>query len=117
MLFLGAGASHAFGIGQLQDFTMGVENVLAELGYRDLLDHIRRTVLSANQDYQYFSDENEIDMEVILSVLELLVQPTEAAADGGGPRIMYLNELASGGYHGNIPNQHELETINRELRI
>ena len=56
-------------------------------------------------------------MEVILSVLELLVQPTEAAADGGGPRIMYLNELASGGYHGNIPNQHELETINRELRI
>jgi len=48
LLFLGAGASHAFGIGQLQDFTMGVENVLAELGYRDLLDHIRRTVLSAN---------------------------------------------------------------------
>jgi predicted DNA-binding protein YlxM (UPF0122 family) len=115
LLFLGACASHAFGIGQLQDFTMGVENVLAELGYRDLLDHIRRTVLSANQDYQYFSDENEIDMEVILSVLELLVQPTEAAADGGGPRIMYLNELASGGYHGNIPNQHELETIKQRI--
>lgn len=40
MLFLGAGASNAFGIGQLRDFTPKVDDILDSIGYSDLRKHI-----------------------------------------------------------------------------
>jgi hypothetical protein len=55
MLFLGAGASHAFGIGQLQDFTIRVNSIFADQGYSELLDHIHQTLVNANRTSQFFS--------------------------------------------------------------
>jgi hypothetical protein len=40
MLFLGAGASNSFGIGQLRDFTPKVDDILDSIGYSDLRKHI-----------------------------------------------------------------------------
>jgi hypothetical protein len=115
MLFLGAGASHAFGIGQLQDFTTQVNRIFADHGYSRLIDHIHQTLVNANRDSQFFFDESEIDMEVILSVLELMAHPIQTAHNGGGPRILYLNQLLNSTYNDNIPQQQELDEIKRSI--
>jgi len=103
MLFLGAGASHVFGIDQLQDFSSAVNNIIIELGYENLRNHIYQTLLDANENSEFFADENEIDMEVILSVLELMAHPVHTALSGGGPRIIYLNQLVKNAYTGISP--------------
>lgn len=82
MLFLGTGASHAFGVGQLQDFTTQVNQIFADRGYNRLIYHIHQTLVNANRDSQFFFDEREIDMEVILSVLELMAHPVQIVHEG-----------------------------------
>ena len=57
MLFLGAGASNAFGIGQLRDFTSKVNGILDSSGYSDLRKHINTTLRKANENSEYFFDE------------------------------------------------------------
>ena len=55
MLFLVAGASNAFGIGQLGDFTPKVDDILDSSGYSD-----SRNIFMANKDSAYFVDEFEM---------------------------------------------------------
>jgi hypothetical protein len=114
MLFLGAGASNAFGIGQLRDFTPKVDEILDSSGYSDLRKHIHVILREANKDSAYFVDEFEIDMEVILSVLDALVNPTQKSRDLG-PSMKYMSQLANNSYSGGIPTISELQTIKKSI--
>lgn len=91
MLFLGAGASKAVGIGDLKDLTDEIMVRLKKEGYEDLIQDITETLKKANLDNRYFN-EGEIDIEVIFSVLDGLSHPTKALKDLG-PYAIYINEL------------------------
>jgi hypothetical protein len=72
MLFLGAGASKPFGIGDLSDLTKGVYRILKNDGYLEFLENINNT-FQVNKDYStYFLNNESVDMEVLLSVLDFL---------------------------------------------
>ncbi len=74
LLFLGAGASKAFGIGDLSDLTTITTQIIRDMGYGDLLAHIYDTLIG-NPNDRRFENENDIDIEVILSILDLLTAP------------------------------------------
>jgi hypothetical protein len=96
MLFLGAGASNAFGIGDLTDWTRRVDAKLIKLGYNCIKKHILRTLTRANNRMdagsRYFANNEEIDLEVIMSVIDFLLEPS-ITIQHLGPVAIYLNEL------------------------
>ena len=59
-------------------------------GYGNILDYITETLNNANKDNQFF-EEGEIDIEVILSVLNGIINPIESLKNLG-PYAIYLNE-------------------------
>jgi hypothetical protein len=91
MLFLGAGTSKAVGIGDLHDLTAIVKKRLKAEGYDDLIIHIIETLKNANKNSPFFN-QHEIDIEVIFSVLNGLMDPTKALKELG-PYAIYINEL------------------------
>jgi hypothetical protein len=91
MLFLGAGASKAVGIGDLKDLTDEIMVRLKKEGYEDLIQDITETLEKANRDNRFFN-QGEIDIEVIFSVLNGLSNPTKALKEIG-PYAIYVNEL------------------------
>jgi hypothetical protein len=95
MLFLGAGASSAFGIGDLTDWTKKVDNELDKSDYGPVKKHIVETLSRANSrmvDSRFFESEEEIDLEVIISVIDFLLDPN-TTLQRLGPVAMYINEL------------------------
>ncbi len=88
MLFLGAGASKAVGIGDLQELTKHIMTRLQKEGYEDLIKHVKATLKKANLRNRYFN-KSEIDIEVIFSVLNGLSNPTRALKDLG-PYAIYV---------------------------
>jgi hypothetical protein len=42
MLFLGAGASNAFGVGQLQDLTRTVNDIFRGIGYSNIIEQLKQ---------------------------------------------------------------------------
>jgi SIR2-like protein len=111
LLFLGAGASKPFGIGELKDITAKVEKAIIEKGYADILRNIHETLIEGNDDSTYFANEDEIDIEVILSVLHLLTQPSSALKNLG-PAGIYLNRLAK-----KVKSSYSLKTQPREAYV
>lgn len=91
MLFLGAGASKAVGIGDLHDLTNKIKVQLEKKGYKSLIQHVTDTLTNANQNNRFF-EQKEIDIEVILSVLNGLAHPIKALKDLG-PYAIYVHEL------------------------
>ena len=98
MLFLGAGASSAFGIGDLADWTRKVDdnNKLNRLGYGQIKKHIVETLSRANNRMdagsRFFANDEDIDLEVIMSVMDFLLEPA-TTLQRLGPVAIYLNEL------------------------
>ena len=63
-----------------------------------ILENISMQYLrEANNDSAYFVDEYEIDMKVIISVLDAIVNPTQKLRDLG-PSMIYMSELADNPY-------------------
>jgi hypothetical protein len=91
MLFLGAGASKAVGIDDLENLTRRIKQRLGEQGYGDLIKHIVNVLEDANLDHRFFN-EGEIDIEVIFSVLNGLLSPRKALEELG-PYAIYINQL------------------------
>lgn len=96
MLFLGAGASNAFGVGDLTDWTRKVNDKLTEKGYSHITRHIVETLSNANNRMnarsRFFADDEEIDLEVIMSVMDFLLD-RNTILQHLGPVAIYLNEL------------------------
>jgi hypothetical protein len=97
MLFLGAGASKAVGIGDLKELTKNVKVRLMKKGYGNLIQQVISILGKANmrirkKDNRFFN-EGEIDIEVIFSVLNGLSNPIKALKDLG-PYAIYINELS-----------------------
>lgn len=68
-----------------------------------ILENISMQYLrEANNDSAYFVDEYEIDMKVIISVLDAIVNPTQKLRDLG-PSMIYMSELADNPYSGETP--------------
>ncbi len=84
MLFLGAGASSAFGIPTMQELTKKSEDVLKEKGFNQEL----ATAYNALTKFQIIPD-----FESILTVFESLRSPVEAIR-ASGPFAAYLATLA-----------------------
>ena len=82
MLFLGAGASNAIGIGQLSDLTSKVLKKLESTKYSDVVKEILEKLSIKNEGCKYY-DNDEIDIEVILSLLKKSVNPYESIKNLG----------------------------------
>jgi hypothetical protein len=59
-----------------------VKKQLKGEGYGDLINHIIETLKNANKKSRFFN-QREIDIEVIFSVLNGLIDPTKALKDLG----------------------------------
>ena len=68
MLFLGAGASKAVDIGDIQDLTQQIRNRLSNSDFGGIWEHIEAILESANTNNRFFNP-GEIDLEVIFSAL------------------------------------------------
>lgn len=88
LLFLGAGASKAVGIGDLEDLSRKVNKELARRGYGDVLNHVCDVLHKANKKGEFFN-EGEIDIEVTLSVLNARANHINALKESG-PYSIYL---------------------------
>jgi hypothetical protein len=106
MLFLGAGASKPFDIGDLSDLTKGVNKIFRNAGYSDLLEHINNTFQLDNDYSTYFLNNGSVDMEVLLSVLDFLVDPQQKIQTLG-PTIAYLSTPIKK-YSGKVPSKQQL---------
>lgn len=91
MLFLGAGASKPFGIGDLENLTRGTDRILLECGYGDLLENIRNGLSGSS----FFPTREEIDMEVILSILDYFAHPESILEKVGPAGVLLKSELES----------------------
>lgn len=97
MLFLGAGASKPFGIGDLKGLTTEADKVIEEEGYLGLLRTIRDKLTNT------LSSHIPIDMEVVLSVFDYLSQPSFDKIGPAGAFLMpKLEEIKS---LSNIPSR------------
>ena len=94
MLFLGAGASKAVGIGHIQDLTQRIKERLSNSEYREIWEHIETVLESANTNNRFFN-LGEIDLEVIFSVLKARAHHINALKDLGSYAI-YLDQLRNG---------------------
>ncbi|MDP9288615.1 MAG: hypothetical protein M3P08_10505 [Thermoproteota archaeon] len=80
-----------------------------------ILENISMQYLrEANNDSAYFVDEYEIDMKVIISVLDAIVNPTQKLRDLG-PSMIYMSELADNPYSGETPTMSELHIIKKSI--
>ena len=77
MLFLGAGASKAVGIGDLRDLTDKVDRKLKDEGYETILRNIEDILTKANKRNRFFKS-GELDIEAKFSVLNALPNPINA---------------------------------------
>lgn len=93
MLFLGAGASKAIGLGDLRDLTVKVRKELDKRGYENMFGKITRRLESADRKHRFFN-EGEIDLEVILSILNATVNRMGALKELG-PFAIYLNTFTN----------------------
>jgi hypothetical protein len=91
VLFLGAGASKAVGIGDLRELTEYVNRKLIQEGYENILRNIEDVLTKANKRNRFFKP-GELDMEVTFTVLNALHDPINALRDMG-PFAIYVNEL------------------------
>jgi hypothetical protein len=91
LLFLGAGASKAVGIGDLKELTVKVNKELCKQGYGKVLKDIVQVLCRANTERQFFN-EGEIDLEVTLSILNAKINHLGALKESG-PYSIYLAEL------------------------
>lgn len=90
MLFLGAGASKAVGIGQLSDLTAKVMLKLEKTQYDDVIKDIISELGKKNSRYNYY-EKNEIDIEVILSVLNNGINHVNSMRELG-PYAIYASD-------------------------
>jgi hypothetical protein len=77
MLFLGAGASNAVGIGHLSILTEKIIKKLNNTKYSTIINNIISGIDQKNQ-YNLYYQPNEIDIEVILSILNKCINPKES---------------------------------------
>lgn len=89
MLFLGAGASKAVGLSDLQDLTLRVKKKLEEKGYENVFEDVIGILEKTNQNYQFFNND-EIDLEMILTILKSRVNHKNALKELG-PYAIFLN--------------------------
>lgn len=87
MLFLGAEASNALGIGHLPVLTSKIINRLKNTKHNETIDHIITVMNRMNNNNKYYP-ENEIDIEVILSVLNKSAAP-ECSLKELGPYAIF----------------------------
>ena len=87
MLFLGAGASKAVGVGDLKDITKRIVTKFTNAGYGELVQHILDTL----NDSGLFK-ERELDIEVIFSVLNGRINHKKTM-NALGPYAIYLEQL------------------------
>lgn len=87
MLFLGAGASKAVKIGDLNDITERIVTRLTDAGYGELVQHIIDTLNNSG-----LFKERELDIEVIFSVLNGRVNHKNTMK-ALGPYAIYLDQL------------------------
>jgi hypothetical protein len=112
LLFLGAGASKAVGIGDLKELTVKVKKELCKKGYGKVLKDINHVLCRANSKRQFFN-EGEIDLEVTISVLNATINHLKSLKESG-PYSIYLAAL------GKMINRHSrfcAEDIKRIRKI
>lgn len=116
MLFLGAGASKAFGIGDLADVTVTATNIIRNRGFGGLLDHIYDTLIQ-DPNQGHYKSETDVDIEVILSVLDLITAPeSNPAAVGVSTHYIYtLAQLTGSTYQGTVPTRDEYRMIRTDV--
>ncbi|HEY6536304.1 MAG TPA: SIR2 family protein [Candidatus Nitrosocosmicus sp.] len=93
MLFLGAGASNPVGIDDLQKLTKKIINELEKNGFKNILDQIINKLKEKNDDHDIYS-EDEINIELILSIMLNTVDPKNALKNLG-PYALYSFEKSS----------------------
>ncbi len=91
MLFLGAGASRAVGIGHIQDLTQKIKERISKSDYGEIWKHIETILDSSNTNNRFFNS-GEIDLEVIYSILNARAHHFDALRDLG-PYAIYLDQL------------------------
>ena len=107
MLFVGAGASKPFDAPLLSDLTIGVKGIFDRYDYSGLWTHISDSLREKRDDFdEYFVSDEEIDMEVVLSVVDLIVDPLKKAKELG-PSLRYLTKNLSNDYKGKKPSPQE----------
>lgn len=89
MLFLGAGASKAFGLPDLRDLTKEIRIQLPNDPFKEI-----EQILNQSNDLNdlVFYSKNEVDLEIFLTILDGLVDPTSSIGDLG-PFGIYLYKL------------------------
>jgi hypothetical protein len=95
MLFLGAGASKAVGLSDLQGLTSRVKEKIEEKGYENAFEDVIGILEKTNQTYQFFNND-EIDLEQILTILKSRVNHKNALKELG-PYAIFLNAFLDEG--------------------
>lgn len=104
LLFLGAGASKAFDIVDMKKLTQLAEGVMEKEGYGDLLDTIYTSRLGKAVT---------IDIEVILSILDYLSEPSVDKIGPAGEFLkLNLQEIMS---KSSYPNRRKYRKIRRRI--
>ena len=100
MLFLGAGASKALGVGYSSDLSREVNAKLKAEGFGDVLSKINDALKNSN-----IYSGNEVDIEVSFTILNALSQPNWAV-DDLGPFAAYLIGIQKEGvlHLGSLPH-------------
>jgi hypothetical protein len=91
MLFLGAGASNAVGIGHLSILTKKIIKELNKTRYSYVIDEIITGLNQKNKNNLYYKSK-EIDIEIILSILNRCTNPKESLKNLGPYAIFCSQE-------------------------
>jgi hypothetical protein len=89
MLFLGAGASNAFGLLDLHDLTKEIRTQLPNDPFKEIEQVLNQA--SYPNDLLFYS-KDEVDLEIFLTILDALVDPHSSINDLG-PFGVYLYKL------------------------
>ena len=115
MLFVGAGASKPFGTPVLTELTRKVNDIFDRLGYGDLWGHVYDSLKqSSEQPDDYFASDDEIDMEVVLSVIDFIMNPVEKTRELG-PSLYYLQKNLTEHFTGRKPSKEEYLNIRNKI--
>jgi SIR2-like domain len=116
MLFVGAGASKPFGTPVLAELTSEVKSVIGNAGYGDLWGHVYDSLKEASKKSDgYFTSEDEVDMEVVLSVIDFIMDPVAKAMELGPSLLYALPKNLSEKLTGMIPSMEEYSSIRKEI--
>jgi hypothetical protein len=89
-----------FGAPILSDLTTDVIHIIESYGYGDLWSYVYNSLRGKKKGGDgYFASNDEIDMEVVLSVIDLIMNPIKKAQELG-PTLHYLSKNTSKGYKG-----------------